>query len=449
MTRGGTSMWARLIGGLVAVSVLAVGTASTMLYLRFKSTNSQFRERTLQSQAKVISKVLRRSGAGEPLELRDLSDGFQDGKGKFAIVSAAGELVAASPGVTAALAPVNQGEKRDYFVLHGHGREPVFYGVSIPSTFASKPVWVQVAFVASDIVFDSVLEEFLKDVAWIWGPFVVLFVAVNLAVARIGLEPLRLAARKVESIGPGDVATRIPEQGLPREVEVLVNGVNRAFDRLQTAIDGQKTFIADAAHELRTPVAILKAHVGVLPPFAGRDALAEEIDSVARLVEQLLDSARLDALVIGSDERADLARLAREVAMLMAPLAIGRDRSIAVEAPDLPVLVRGSAEYISRALRNLVENALDHTAPGTTVVIAVTAPATIEVRDRGPGIPPDARPHVFQRFWQGRQKRSGAGLGMDIVARTIAAHEGSIAIGDHEGGGATFTIALPAAPRAQ
>lgn len=449
MARAATSIWLRLIAGLVVVSLLAVAAASVMLYVRFKSTNSQFRERTLQNQARVIAKVLKRTGSGEALQLPDLSEGFRDGKGKFAIVSDLGELVSASPGVTGALAPLEKTRKRAFFILQAHGGEPAYYGISIPAIFASKSVWVQVAFVAGDIVFDSVLEEFLKDVAWIWGPFVILFLAVNLAVARIGLEPLRLAAAKVETIGPGDVTTRLPEQGLPSEVLALVRGVNRAFDRLQQAIDGHKAFIADAAHELRTPVAVLKAHVGVLPPVAGIDSLREEVDAMQRLVEQLLDSARLDALVIGPGDTCDLCAVVRDVAMHLAPLAISRQRSIEVEAADEPVAVRGSADYLSRAVRNLVENAIDHTAVGTNVSVSVSAPGTIVVADRGPGIPDAVKPQIFKRFWQGRQTPAGAGLGMDIVARTVATHQGTIAIEDRDGGGVRFVVTLPPAGLAE
>lgn len=441
------SLWVRLIIGLVAVSVLAVTAASALLYVRFKSTNSQFRERTLQQQARVISKVLRRTGEGQALQLNDISLGFQDGKGRFAIVSEAGELVAGSTGVKAPLAPVVEGSPREYFLLEGKGNEPTYYGISIPASFAHKAVWVQVAFVSSDIVFDSVLEEFLKDIAWIWGPFVVLFLIVNLAVARIGLRPLRRAARKVEEIGPGDVTTRIPEEGLPLEVLALARGVNRAFDRLQAAIGSQKAFIADAAHELRTPVAVLKAHVAVLPEFAGIDALKEEVNSIGRLVEQLLDSARLDAVVIDPGAQVELGELARRVATALAPLAIARDRSIEVEAGDAPTLVRGSDDHLERAVRNLVENAIEHTAPATMVTIVVKPPGTLVVSDRGPGIKPEMRAAIFKRFWQARAKSSGAGLGLDIVARTVAAHGGTVEVLDRPGGGASFVIRLtPATP---
>lgn len=437
-----TSLWLRLIAGLVSVSILAIAAASIMLYLKFKATNSQFRERTLQNQARIISKVLRRSGAGEPLQLPDLSEGFRDGLGKFAIVSDAGELVAASPGVTEPLAPYNPGSEKEYFELSAHGRERPFYGISIPGTFGNKAVRIEVAFVAGDVIFDSVLEEFLKDVAWIWGPFVALLLAVNLVVARLGLSPLREAAAKAETIGAGDVTTRIPEKALPREVLTLVRSVNSAFDRLQEALQAQQRFVADAAHELRTPVAVLKSHMAVLPRFAGREALQEEIATMQRLVEQLLDSARLDGFAVRPDDRADLREVACAVAAQLAPLAIANRRAVAVEGPEQPVVVNGVGDFLQRAVRNLVENALEHTPPETTVTLTLLPPATLLVHDHGPGVPPDAREAIFTRFWQGRQKRSGAGLGMDIVARTVAAHGGSITVSDTEAGGALFRLTL-------
>ena len=108
--------------------------------------------------------------------------------------------------------------------------------------------------------------------------------------------------------------------------------------------------------------------------------------------------------------------------------------------------MRGSADYLERAVRNLVENAIDHTAADTTITMSVIAPGTITIRDQGPGIAPDVRPQIFNRFWQARKKRSGAGLGLDIVARTIAAHMGVIGVEDAEGGGALFKIMLQPAP---
>ena len=315
-------------------------------------------------------------------------------------------------------------------------------GCPCRTPFAGRPVWVQVAFHAGNIVFDSVLEEFVQDIAWIWIPFVVVLLLVNLLVARIGLAPLRMAANQAAAIGPGAVSMRLTEGGLPRDVHALVTAVNRGLDRLETAFDAQKRFIADAAHELRTPVAVLKAHVDILSKFEGHAELVEEIGSLERLVNQLLDVARLDVLQLEADNVADLTSVATEVASHLGPTAIDAGRSIEVLAPDEPVRIRGASDYLFRALRNLVENALRHTPEGTTVSIVVTNPPAISVIDQGPGVPPDQRHAIFRRFWQGGrdQNKGGAGLGLDIAARTVVAHGGIISVDDAPNGGAIFTM---------
>ncbi len=436
------SLWLRLIIGLVSVSLLAVAAASGALYVRFKAKNSLFREQTLSLQAGVIAHYLKTAPEG-PIHLPSyVTEGFKVNNGRYSIVASDGALLAASAGVTAPLAAINTSESSDLFVLQPDEKQPPYYGLSVRAPFAGQPVWVQVAFHPGNIVFDSVLEEFVQDIAWIWIPFVVILLIVNLLVARIGLAPLRMAANQAAAIGPGAVSMRLTEGGLPRDVHALVTAVNRGLDRLETAFDAQKRFIADAAHELRTPVAVLKAHVGILSKFEGHTELVDEISGLERLVNQLLDIARLDVLQVGADHVADLTGVATEVASHLGPAAINAGRSIEVLAPDEPVCIRGASDYLFRALRNLVENALRHTPVGTTVSIVVANPPSISVIDQGPGVHPDQKHAVFGRFWQGGRDHTtgGAGLGLDIAARTVVAHGGFISVDDAPNGGAIFTM---------
>jgi signal transduction histidine kinase len=229
---------------------------------------------------------------------------------------------------------------------------------------------------------------------------------------------------------------------MPRDVYALVSAVNHGLDRLETAFDAQRRFIADAAHELRTPVAVLKAHMGVLSRFEGRDDLLQEVGTLERLVNQLLDVARLDVLELEADALADLVQVATEVVEDLGPVAIEKRRSIELIAPAQPVHIHGAHDYLVRALRNIIENALRHTPEGTTVSIAVTSnPPSLSVTDHGPGIRAEQREAIFSRFWQGgRDQKGGAGLGLDIVARTMAAHGGTISVSDAPAGGAVFTM---------
>jgi signal transduction histidine kinase len=436
------SLWLRLIIGLVSVSLLAVGAASGALYLRFKAKNWEFREQTLRNQAGVIADYLKSAPDG-PIQLPNyVTETFTTNNGRYAIVDKSRQLLAGSAGVTAPLAAINPSEPRDSFVLQADENEAPYYGLSVRTPFAGRLVWVQVAFHAGNIVYDSVLEEFVQDIAWIWIPFVVVLLLVNLLVARIGLAPLRMAANQAAAIGPGAVSMRLTEGGLPRDVHALVSAVNRGLDRLETAFDAQKRFVADAAHELRTPVAVLKAHVDILSKFEGHAELVEEIGSLERLVNQLFDVARLDVLQLKVDNVADLTSVATEVASHLGPSAIDAGRSIEVLAPDAPVRILGASDYLFRALRNIVENALRHTPEGTTVSIVVTNPPAVSVIDQGPGVPLDQRHAIFRRFWQGGrdQNKGGAGLGLDIAARTVVAHGGIISVDDAPNGGAMFTM---------
>ncbi len=442
------SLWLRLIVGLVSVSLLAVAAASGALYVRFKAKNSEFREQTLRNQAELIVDYVKKAPRGE-LELPAyVKEEFKTNNGRYAIVDNRGKLLAASPGVTAPLTVINASEGRDFFLLRPDADQPPYFGLSMKTSSGDGPMWVQVAFHAGNIVYDSVLEEFVQDIAWIWIPFVIVLLIVNLIVARVGLAPLSFAAKQAAAIGPAAVSMRLTETGLPRDVHALVSAVNHGLDRLETAFDAQRRFITDAAHELRTPVAVLKAHVDILTKFEGHAELVEEISGLERLVNQLLDMARLEVLQLENGDVAELTNVATEVASMLGPAAINAHRSIEVLAPSYPVRIRGARDYLFRALRNLVENALRHTREGTTVSIVVGAnPPSIRVIDRGPGVRQDQRNVIFHRFWQGgRDQKGGAGLGLDIAARTVVAHGGIISVDDAPEGGAVFTMQFEALP---
>jgi signal transduction histidine kinase len=160
-----------------------------------------------------------------------------------------------------------------------------------------------------------------------------------------------------------------------------------------------------------------------------------------RLVEQLLCVARLDSLALDVSSPVDLHQLAEEVVGSMAHLALSAGRTIALTGAHHPVLVTGNTAAIADALRNLIENALAHTAPGTEVLVEVGPEGTISVADSGPGIPAEDRPRIFERFWRGKGVRaSGAGLGLAIVMEIVRAHGASITVNDHIPGGARFDL---------
>jgi signal transduction histidine kinase len=271
-----------------------------------------------------------------------------------------------------------------------------------------------------------------------------LLLAVSTATIRSSLVPLRELSAQAESIGPAASDVRLPEADVPRELLPLVRAINRAFDRLEDGFRAQREFTADAAHELRTPLAVLGAHIDTLPCRDSAVALRKDLDGMARLVGQLLRVAQVESLAIATDQKADLAVIATDVASWLAPMAIKDGRSIEVAAPSEPVQVHGNGEAIFHAVRNLAENALAHTPRGTAVTIAVdTATATISVRDHGPGVPAAQRERIFQRFARLSRGGAGAGLGLAIVKRTMETHGGTVSVADADGGGALFALSFP------
>ena len=203
----------------------------------------------------------------------------------------------------------------------------------------------------------------------------------------------------------------------------------------------QREFTADAAHELRTPLTILRSRVDTLADRGTSKALHKDIEGMARIVNQLLDIAELETLSIDPLEKADLHAICAEVAEFAAPLALAQGKNIALSESDAAVWVNGNPEMLSRAIRNLVENAINYSPPGTTVEIVVEDSGMVRVLDEGPGIKEDERELIFQRFWRrDRRRTEGAGLGLSIVRRIADTHAATISVENRPTGGATFSL---------
>jgi manganese transport protein len=214
----------------------------------------------------------------------------------------------------------------------------------------------------------------------------------------------------------------------------------------QKQITIQREFIADAAHELRTPLAVLRVRVNTIEDEKVAQLFRADINAISRTVNQLLDVAEMETLVVDPDERADLVSVCAETIAQIAPLALANGKDVALIGAENPVWIRGNAEALLRAMRNLVGNAIAHTAEGTTVETVIDSLGVVRVCDRGPGVALEDRQLIFRRFWRrDRRRTNGAGLGLAIVSRIVEAHGGVIAVSDNVGGGAVFSVSLVAA----
>jgi two-component system OmpR family sensor kinase len=284
------------------------------------------------------------------------------------------------------------------------------------------------------------LDEIVGHVLLPLVPFALLLTLINILTVRRQLAPLTNAAIAARRIQASGALEPVATAGLPSEVADLVDAVNSALARLGRALEAERAFTAEAAHALRTPLAVLTARldgVGDDPTIIG---LRQDVAAMTRLVNQMLSSAQADSLNVDLTRECDLAEIARDVVAAMAPLAIRAGRTVALEAPAA-VSVMGDPDALAHALRNLIENALHHEPAGGEVVVAAHAPGVLAVSDRGPGFTDEQKRLAPRRFWRASQAAGlGAGLGLHIVQRIAQAHGGSLDILDREGGGATVRI---------
>lgn len=276
----------------------------------------------------------------------------------------------------------------------------------------------------------------------------IIAVALGWLVADRGLVPLRRLAADVDDAAQArDVTRRLPERG-GAESARLAAAVNDLLAGLDEARRAQDQLVADAAHELRTPLTALRTDVETLGDPSIEladedrrqiaDALGREIDDVARMVTGIVDLARGARPV----ERSEDLRLDDLVADVVARARSRRPEAV-IELDAEPAPMTGDPTRLERAVANLVENALLH---GASPVDVRVRPGEIVVDDAGPGVPPDQREAMFERFRRGVgvQDRPGSGLGLAIVRQDIAAHGGTVTIGDAPGGGCRITVRLPA-----
>ncbi|MGW5374066.1 sensor histidine kinase [Nocardia sp. NPDC003999] len=280
-------------------------------------------------------------------------------------------------------------------------------------------------------------------------PLLAVVALVTWLVTRRALRPVEAIRRQLAEIMDGDLSRRVPEPGSRDEIGRLASTTNATLAALEESTERQRRFIADAAHELRSPIASLRTQLEVAqahPELLEVDGLIGDTIRLEHLAADLLLLARLDAGEQPRSDRVDLTVLVREELEHRV-----RDRvAVRIATPKEPVAVTGSRTQLARVLGNLVDNAQRHAA--NTVDVAVDHAAdervVLSVTDDGPGVPPADRDRIFQRFVRLDDARSrdegGAGLGLAIVRNVVERHGGTIHVTDGAPG-ARFVVTLPAA----
>lgn len=271
---------------------------------------------------------------------------------------------------------------------------------------------------------------------------VLVFSSIALWMARRTVQPLREASEAAAAIQPGNLTQRVDARRLPSEVVPLVDAFNSALERLEKGYRVQQEFLAAAAHELKTPLALMRAEIE-LGNVANLDILLEDIDAMGIQVQQLLQLAEVSEIQNFHFEALDVRRLVEETVAYAARFAQRRDVNLHLVVASVPSSLQADAGALSTLVKNLIDNAVHHSDAGGAVTITLSQ-AAISVRDCGPGVAPADVKKLFTRFWRSEgAPHPGAGLGLSICQTIAEAHGWRLAYRDASPApGAEFELAF-------
>jgi signal transduction histidine kinase len=433
-----------IVWRIVALHGVAIAAASVLLPLiltaRLHAAAQLQEQRLLRDRLVLISQTLKPDAAGRLSLPAGVVEALRGGGSfGFRVADQNGRVLLASQPPPPE-AP--DGGVDDDGFFHVRAPDGAYTGVQGPARTGGADVVIEVVqnLDFPDVVIDDVESQFLSHIGWQIAAVLLTLFALDVIVVAAAVGPIWRASMDAQTIDTARLDVRLGEAGLPSEVRPLVRAINKALDRLERGFRLQRDFTADVAHELRTPLSVMRLRVDTLTDPRAAEGLRSDLEVMARVVNQLLALAELESAPL-EPATADLAVVAERVVRHLAPAAIARRRELALIGAGEPNLVRAGPGAVFQALRNLVENALSHTPEGTAVEVRLEPGGVAHVLDAGPGVPEGERELVFERFWRrDRQRGSGAGLGLAIVARIAAAHGGAVGVQEAPGGGADFVL---------
>jgi signal transduction histidine kinase len=256
-------------------------------------------------------------------------------------------------------------------------------------------------------------------------PIGLVFLTLPLLVGR-ALSGLQTTIRRAASIDANSLGARLPKDDVVEELHPLITAFNSALARIDEEVSQRQRFFANAAHELRTPIAILQTRLEGLCVGAEKARLLLDVGRLAATAEQLLDMQRFAGVLSWAD--VDLVALCETVVADCAPLAIDAGYELEITSEVKTFVVHGDRDSLERAVTNLVMNAVEHGGGAGVILIEVGLDGAIEISDDGPGIPKHEREKVFEPFYRTKPKPTGAGLGLSIVRQIALVHKGKVSI---------------------
>lgn len=355
---------------LVIITLAAVVLSYAWLLYQVRYAADRLAEGSLIVQANDIAHHLRLGSDGVILKLpKDMrgDPAAAEGKFRYSVSDAHRHVLFSS-----SWPPTPLGEVKIFDTAHNlyqtsHLRPTAsdFFGALVNTNISGRAFTVLVEKNSRQLetIMDTLLQEFFVHGAWVYALLLLGILVVSILTIKGTIRPVERLSTQAATIGPQSTDLRLSEAGVPREILGLVHAVNSALDRLDAGFQIQREFTADAAHELRTPLAVLRAHIDTLADQSVAHELRRDVDGMTHIVTQLLRVASLDAMVVDRQEICDLSETVIAVASLLIPSALDRDKHIEVHGAEFAVPVAANAELVFHAVRNLVDNAIAHWGP--------------------------------------------------------------------------------------
>lgn len=277
---------------------------------------------------------------------------------------------------------------------------------------------------------------------WMALPVAIVILLLVPWIVRRGLRGIGEVAEQARGVDMNRRSRHLDAAAVPSELKPLIDAFNQALDRIWDAAESRDRFLGNAAHELRLPIAIVRARASALSAGHAKTSLLSDIVRLENISEQLLDLQRIDRGLVANDTL-DLVQVCREVGEDIAPLLVKAGYAFSFDAPAQPVYVSGDVGALQRVVMNLLQNAMTHGGGAGGIELSVSADARISVSDAGPGIAEEEYPQIFSPFYRLNPSAQGSGLGLHLAREVVTRHRGSIRVSRSSQGGARFCVQLP------